>query len=131
MQVKNVYEFHGILKRLYPLQQIVINNRPIIFKSIFVVSYDENGESDGSMFVLLPEEFDVEKVYRMINKSIVVVFKIHSIRDKNHIRIYAECLELRMDIPYRHILNQSVKYIKKKYRHPKLDKDGYIEAYNS
>ncbi len=131
MQVKNVYEFHGILKRLYPLQQIVINNRPIIFKSIFVVSYDENGESDGSMFVLLPEEFDVEKVYKMINKSIVVVFKIHSIRDKNHIRIYAECLELRMDIPYRHILNQSVKYIKKKYRHPKLDKDGYIEAYNS
>lgn len=131
MQVKNVYEFHGVLKRLYPLQQIVINNRPIIFKSIFVVSYDENGESDGSMFVLLPEEFDIEKVCKMINKNIVVVFKIHSIRDKNHIRIYAECLELRMDIPYRHILNQSVKYIKKKYRHPKLDKDGYIEAYNS
>lgn len=131
MQMKNVYEFHGVLKRLYPTQQVVVNNRPFILKSIFIVSYDENGRSDGSMFVLLPEEFDVDKVQKMVGENIVVVFKIHSVFDKKHIRIYAECLEIRMDIPYGHILNQSVKYIKKKYRHPKLDKDGYIEAYNS
>lgn len=129
MPIKNVYEFRGVLKKFFPVQQIIVNNRPIVIKSIFVVSYDEIGKSDGSMFLLLPEEFDVSKVNKMVGENVVVVFKIHSILDKKHIRIYAKCLELRMDIPYRHILNQSVKYIKKKFRHPKLDEDGYIELY--
>ncbi len=129
--MRNVFEFHGVLKRVFQAQQIVINNRPIIFKSIFVVSYDEYGKSDGSMFVVLPEEFDIDKVLKMVNQDIVVVFKLHSVKDHKYIRIAAKCLELKMDIPYRHVLNQSVKYIEQKYHHPELDEDGFIAAYNT